>query len=101
MNNNDNKMDERDYIEDASYMEYKAKVYKTKRIYEIVVALLLIIGISLIIAGIVFHLLNNGISFILFVIGFALVLLSGFYIGMARVMYDDDVLYNRYKKKKK
>ena len=36
MNNNDNKMDERDYIEDASYMEYKAKVYKTKRIYEIV-----------------------------------------------------------------
>ena len=94
-------MTESDYLLDEAYMAYKRNIYKKKRIFEIITIILFVIGTSLIITGIVFHFMNNDISFIFFVIGFSLVLLSAFYMGMARIVYNDDVLYNRYIKKNK
>ena len=36
MNNNDNNLNEVDYLNDEGYMEYKANFYKKKRISDII-----------------------------------------------------------------
>ena len=101
MNNNDNNLNEVDYLNDEGYMEYKANFYKKKRISDIIFFISFIISIILLIVGIVFNVLNNGISTVFFIIGVDLIILDIIYFSIMRIMGNDDVVYLSYKKRKK